>query len=235
MFNELTDRACKIMKFAQEEAEQLKNDYIDTSHILLGLMDKYSGVASCILDELNVDITKVREKTTIINPPVLQYIIPKKLPLTPNAKKALELAMEEVHKLHDVYIDTEHILLGLLQQGQESSAIYILTDLDVNLEEIRNRTLGLLGKGIQKFGNDNLTFPQTMDAKIWTKEWLKTLQNHPTIATDEGAMLGWFANAIMAGYDAVGRKVSKLSDEELKEEFISNYKSIVEEILVGDK
>ena len=144
MFDKFTDRARKIIALAQKEAERFRHDYIGTEHLLLGLVKEGSGVAVTALNNLSVDVEKVRkeveklaiiaDKTTPGGP----------LPFTPQAKKVLELAAEEARALGHPYIGTEHILLGLLSE-QDSVAAQVLINLDIKLEDVRNEILDLLG------------------------------------------------------------------------------------------
>jgi ATP-dependent Clp protease ATP-binding subunit ClpC len=144
MFDKFTDRARKIIALAQKEAERFKHDYIGTEHVLLGLVKEGSGVAVTALNNLNVDVEKVRaevEKLVVTsekdgpNTP---------LPFTPQAKKVLELASEEARALGHPYIGTEHVLLGLLREN-ESVAAQVLINLGLNLNDVRAEILDLLG------------------------------------------------------------------------------------------
>ncbi len=144
MFDKFTDRARKIIALAQKEAERFRHDYIGTEHLLLGLVKEGSGVAVTALNNLSVDVEKVRKEVEKL------VIIADKatpggpLPFTPQAKKVLELAAEEARALGHPYIGTEHILLGLLSE-QDSVAAQVLINLDIKLEDVRNEILDLLG------------------------------------------------------------------------------------------
>jgi ATP-dependent Clp protease ATP-binding subunit ClpC len=144
MFDKFTDRARKIIALAQKEAERFRHDYIGTEHLLLGLVKEGSGVAVTALNNLSVDVEKVRrevEKLVVIaDKPAPSG----PLPFTPQAKRVLELASEEARGLGHPYIGTEHILLGLLSE-QDSVAAQVLINLDLKLEDVRSEILDLLG------------------------------------------------------------------------------------------
>ena len=144
MFDKFTDRARKIIALAQKEAERFHHDYIGTEHLLLGLVKEGSGVAVTALNNLNVDVDKVRrevEKLVVVNDKEAPTA---PLPFTPQAKRVLELASEEARALGHPYIGTEHILLGLLSEN-DSVAAQVLINLDLKLEDVRNEILDLLG------------------------------------------------------------------------------------------
>ncbi|MBA3684105.1 MAG: ATP-dependent Clp protease ATP-binding subunit [Planctomycetes bacterium] len=144
MFDKFTDRARKIIALAQKEAERFHHDYIGTEHLLLGLVKEGSGVAVTALNNLNVDVDKVRrevEKLVVVNDKEAPTA---PLPFTPQAKRVLELASEEARQLGHPYIGTEHILLGLLSEN-DSVAAQVLINLELKLEDVRNEILDLLG------------------------------------------------------------------------------------------
>ena len=144
MFDKFTDRARKIIALAQKEAERFRHDYIGTEHLLLGLVKEGSGVAVTALNNLNVDVEKVRrevEKLVVVNDKDAPSA---PLPFTPQAKRVLELAAEEARALGHPYIGTEHILLGLLAE-HDSVAAQVLINLDLKLEDVRSEILDLLG------------------------------------------------------------------------------------------
>jgi ATP-dependent Clp protease ATP-binding subunit ClpC len=144
MFDKFTDRARKIIQLAQKEAERFRHDYIGTEHLLLGLVKEGSGVAVTALNNLSVDVEKVRkevEKLVVVSDKPAPA---GPLPFTPQAKRVLELASEEARALGHPYIGTEHILLGLLAE-QDSVAAQVLINLDLKLEDVRNEILDLLG------------------------------------------------------------------------------------------
>ena len=144
MFDKFTDRARKIIALAQKEAERFKHDYIGTEHILLGLVKEGSGVAVTALNNLSVDVEKVRAEVEKLVVSHEKDGPSTPLPFTPQAKKVLELASEEARQLGHPYIGTEHILLGLLREN-ESVAAQVLVNLGLKLEDVRAEILDLLG------------------------------------------------------------------------------------------
>ena len=144
MFDKFTDRARKIIQLAQKEAERFRHDYIGTEHLLLGLVKEGSGVAVTALNNLSVDVDKVRKEVEKLVTLSDKAAPSGPLPFTPQAKRVLELAAEEARALGHPYIGTEHILLGLLSE-QDSVAAQVLINLDLKLEDVRNEILDLLG------------------------------------------------------------------------------------------
>ncbi len=144
MFDKFTDRARKIIALAQKEAERFHHDYIGTEHLLLGLVKEGSGVAVTALNNLSVDVEKVRREVEKLVVVADKEAPSGPLPFTPQAKRVLELASEEARALGHPYIGTEHILLGLLSE-QDSVAAQVLINLDLKLEDVRNEILDLLG------------------------------------------------------------------------------------------
>jgi ATP-dependent Clp protease ATP-binding subunit ClpC len=144
MFDKFTDRARKIIALAQKEAERFRHDYIGTEHLLLGLVKEGSGVAVTALNNLSVDVEKVRREVEKLVVIADKPAPAGPLPFTPQAKRVLELASEEARGLGHPYIGTEHILLGLLSE-QDSVAAQVLINLDLKLEDVRSEILDLLG------------------------------------------------------------------------------------------
>ena len=144
MFDKFTDRARKIIALAQKEAERFHHDYIGTEHLLLGLVKEGSGVAVTALNNLSVDVEKVRREVEKLVVVADKEAPSGPLPFTPQAKRVLELASEEARALGHPYIGTEHILLGLLSE-QDSVAAQVLINLALKLEDVRNEILDLLG------------------------------------------------------------------------------------------
>jgi ATP-dependent Clp protease ATP-binding subunit ClpC len=143
MFDRFTDRARKVMTYARKEAIRFNHDYVGTEHILLGLVKEGSGVAANVLENLGVDLEKVRlevEKLVRSGP---STVTKGDKPYTSRAKKVLELAMEEARNLDHNYVGTEHLLLGLLRES-EGIAAQVLMNLGLNLEEVRNEVMEFL-------------------------------------------------------------------------------------------
>ena len=150
-FEKFSERARRSLTFAQEEANQLHHDYIGTEHILLGLIRESDGIAAKVLQNLGVEPAKVRS--------AVEFVVGKgeatgggETGLTPRAKKVIELAVDEARRFQHNYIGTEHLLLGLLREG-EGVAAGVLESVGVNLESARSETLRLANQGSQPVGS----------------------------------------------------------------------------------
>jgi len=151
MFNRFTERARKVIILAKEEARRFNHDYIGTEHILLGLIREGEGVAATVLQKMGVSLENIRlEIEKLVHPGPATQIIGD-IPFTPRAKKALELAAEEARSLGHNYIGTEHLLLGLIREG-EGVASQVLLNLGLDLERVRNEVMELLGSALPGFG-----------------------------------------------------------------------------------
>ena len=142
MFERFTDRARRAVVLAQEEARMLNHNYIGTEHILLGLIHEGEGVAAKALESLNISLEAVRQQVEEIIGQG-QAAPTGHIPFTPRAKKVLELSLREALQLGHNYIGTEHILLGLLREG-EGLAAKVLTDEGFDLTDLRRWTLAAL-------------------------------------------------------------------------------------------
>jgi ATP-dependent Clp protease ATP-binding subunit ClpC len=142
MFQRFTDRARRVVVLAQEEARLLNHDYIGTEHLLLGLIREGQGVAPKALESLGISLEDTRQE-------VEQIIgqgtsVPAgHIPFTPRAKKVMELSLREALNLGHNYIGTEHILLGLVREG-EGVAAQVLTKLGADLSGVRQQVIELL-------------------------------------------------------------------------------------------
>ena len=121
MFERFTDRARRVVVLAQEEARMLNHDYIGTEHILLGLIHEGEGVAAKALESLGISLEAVRQQVEEIIGQG-QQAPSGHIPFTPRAKKVLELSLREALQLGHNYIGTEHILLGLIREGEGVAA-----------------------------------------------------------------------------------------------------------------
>jgi len=121
MFERFTEKARKVVVKAQDEARYLKQNYIGTEHLLLGIIDENDGIASKVLIEMGITLEEVRAavKTVITEGSSESY---EHIPFTPRAKKVLELSLREALQMGHNYIGTEHILLGLLREGEGVAA-----------------------------------------------------------------------------------------------------------------
>src|SRR5438309_8896653 len=144
MFERFTDRARRVVVLAQEEARLLNHNYIGTEHILLGLIHEGEGVAAKALESLGIALEAVRTQR--------EEIIGQggsspsgHIPFTPRAKKVLELSLREALQLGHNYIGTEHILLGLVREGEGVGA-QVLIKLGADLSRVRQRVIEVLSK-----------------------------------------------------------------------------------------
>src|SRR6187397_104668 len=142
MFERFTDRARRVVVLAQEEARMLNHNYIGTEHILLGLIHEGEGVAAKALESLGISLEAVRQKVEEIIGHG-QQSPSGHIPFTPRAKKVLELSLREALQINHSYIGTEHILLGLIREG-EGVAAQVLVKLGADLNRVRNQVLQLL-------------------------------------------------------------------------------------------
>ena len=143
-FEKFSERARRVLSLAQEEAQRFNHNYIGTEHILLGLVRETEGVAARVLANLGVDLGKVRS--------AVEFIIGRgerpaqgEIGLTPRAKKVVELAVDEARRMNHTYIGTEHLLIGLLREG-EGVAAGVLESLSVTLDKVRTETHRILSQ-----------------------------------------------------------------------------------------
>ncbi len=144
MRERFTDRARQVIVLAQEEARMLDHNYVGTEHILLGLLRESEGIAAKALTSRGISLDAVRQQVEEIigrgsQPPSASGHIP----FTPRAKKVLELSLREALQLGHDYIGTEHILLGLIREG-DGVAAHILDESGVDLNQARQQVIGLL-------------------------------------------------------------------------------------------
>src|SRR5690625_4349468 len=143
MFGRFTERAQKVVVLSQEEARRLGHNVVGTEHILLGLAAEGEGVAARALQTIGIGLEKVREE--------VEQVIGRgegmtqgNIGFTPRAKRVLELAFDEARQLGHTYIGTEHILLGLIREG-EGVAAQVLNNLGADLDKVRRHVVNLLG------------------------------------------------------------------------------------------
>ena len=145
VFERFTERARRVVVLAQEEARTLKHNYIGTEHILLGLLREEEGLAARVLERLDITVERVRAQVVRIADSG-EEVASGQIPFTPRAKKVLELALREALSLGHDYIDTEHLLLGLVRENDGVGA-RILLDFNADSEKIRNELIPLLTTG----------------------------------------------------------------------------------------
>jgi ATP-dependent Clp protease ATP-binding subunit ClpC len=141
-FDKFTERARKTLQLAQEEAQRFNHNYIGTEHILLGLVREGDGVAARVLNNLGIELNKVRSAVEFIIGRG-DRVVMGEIGLTPRAKRVIELAVDEARRLNHHYIGTEHLLLGLVREG-EGIAAGVLESLGVSLEKVRTQVIEVL-------------------------------------------------------------------------------------------
>ena len=158
-FEKFSERARRVLSLAQEEAQRFNHNYIGTEHVLLGLVRETEGVAARVLSSVGVDLNKVRSAVEFIigrgEKPVQGEI-----GLTPRAKKVVELAVDEARRMNHTYIGTEHLLIGLLREG-EGVAAGVLESLGVTLDKVRTETHRLLSHNAPAAGAGARTTTRT--------------------------------------------------------------------------
>ena len=149
-FEKFSERARRVLSLAQEEAQRFNHNYIGTEHVLLGLSRETNGVAAKVLSGLGIELTKVQS--------AIEFIIGRgetssqgEIGLTPRSKKVIELAVDEARRMNHHYIGTEHLLVGLMREG-EGVAAGVLESLGASLDKIRTETLRILSQNLEQAG-----------------------------------------------------------------------------------
>ena len=160
-FEKFSERARRVLSLAQEEAQHFNHNYIGTEHVLLGLVREPEGVGTRVLVSLGVDLSKVRS--------AVEFIIGRgekqtsgDVGLTPRAKKVIELAVDEARQMSHHYIGTEHLLIGLLREG-EGVAAGVLESLGVTLDKVRAETSRILSQSSSQSSSRSSTRTPTLD------------------------------------------------------------------------
>ena len=143
--DKFTERAKKVLVYAQDEATRFNHNYIGTEHLLLGLLREGDGIAAKVLGNLGVELNKVRSAVEFIIGRGERMVVGD-INLTPRAKRVIELAVEEARRLGHNYIGTEHLLLGLVREG-EGIAAGVLESLGVNLDKVRAQVVQVVSHG----------------------------------------------------------------------------------------
>src|SRR5881296_601613 len=179
-FDKFTERARKVLQLAQEEAQRFNHNYIGTEHLLLGLVREGEGVAAKVLANLGVELNKVRS--------AVEFIIGRgdrtvtgDIGLTPRAKKVIELSVDEARRLNHHYIGTEHLLLGLVREG-EGIAAGVLESLGVSLEKVRQQVMQVVSQS-SSYQQSRQAMPSTSEGtsapaslQPWQMQFLVTLR-----------------------------------------------------------
>jgi len=144
MHDRFTDRVRRVIYYARDEANRLQHDYIGTEHLLLGIVREGEGIAAKVLNKLELDFEQIQQAVESMVKGTGPSLIVGEIPFTPRAKRVLELAIEEARLLGHNYVGTEHLLLGLIREG-EGVAAQVLAELGVDRKRVREEVLRLLG------------------------------------------------------------------------------------------
>src|SRR5213594_3006677 len=144
-FDRFNDRAKRVLALAQDEAIRFNHNYIGTEHLLLGLVREGEGVAARALDAMGIELSKVRRAVEFIIGRGDSTTSPSEITLSPRTKKVIELAIDEARKLGHSHVGTEHLLLGLVREG-EGIVSGVLESLGVSLEKVRHQVIATLGQ-----------------------------------------------------------------------------------------
>jgi ATP-dependent Clp protease ATP-binding subunit ClpC len=229
MFERFTDRARRVVVLAQEESRLFNHDYIGTEHILLGLIHEGEGVAATALESLGISLDSVRSEVEEMighgKSPARGHI-----PFTPRAKKVLELSLREALQLGHTYIGTEHILLGLIREGQGVAA-QVLQKLGADLDRVRQQVIDALSgsevsplerersEGRRFFGLLSESAESLLKAASWSADDLGHGAIEPVdillalTATDDDLVRELLATWGI-DLDAVRRRIEELAAEE---------------------
>ncbi len=142
--DKFTERVRKVMYLAREEAARLHHDYIGTEHLLLGILREGEGIAATVLSNLGLDLDAIRQAVESMVASTGGTTTIGEIPFTPRAKRVLELSVDEARQLGHNYVGTEHLLLGLIREG-EGVAARVLIELGIDRKKVREETLKLLG------------------------------------------------------------------------------------------
>jgi len=176
-FDKFTDRARKVLTLAQEEATRFNHNYIGTEHLLLGLVREGEGVAAKILSNLGIELNRVRSAVEFMIGRGDRMLVGE-IGLTPRAKKVIELAVDEARRLGHHYVGAEHLLLGLVREG-EGVAAKVLDSLGVNLEKVRTQTIQVLSQSSGAHGHT----VQSLSQSSTTHEWRNVPAGTPATGT----------------------------------------------------
>jgi ATP-dependent Clp protease ATP-binding subunit ClpA len=144
-FDRFNDRAKRVLALAQDEAIRFDHNYIGVEHLLLGLVREGEGVAARVLNSVGVDLSKARTSVEFIIGRGDSTISPSEITLSPRTKKVIELAIDEARKLGHGHVGTEHLLLGIVREG-ESIGAGVLESLGVSMEQVRHQVIATLGQ-----------------------------------------------------------------------------------------
>jgi ATP-dependent Clp protease ATP-binding subunit ClpA len=199
MFERFTDRARRVLVLAQEEARLLNHNFIGTEHILLGLIHEGAGVASKALATFDVDLDQVRACVTTRIGEVDPAGGGGSPPFTPRARKVLELSLREALQLGHNFIGTEHILLGLIRDGEGVAATVLVADLHLNLSKIRQAVIQLLsGYAAVQAKEATLNRLLFLD-QPFTQAEITSLAEYGGVTESQVLMIAWVTALKLAG------------------------------------
>jgi len=144
-FDRFNDRAKRVLALAQDEAIRFNHNYIGGEHLLLGLVREGEGVAARVLDSLGIDLSRARSSVEVMIGRGKETTSPSEITLSPRTKKVIELAVDESRKLGHSHVGTEHLLLGIVREGQSVGA-GVLQSMGVSLEQVRHQVIAVLGQ-----------------------------------------------------------------------------------------
>jgi ATP-dependent Clp protease ATP-binding subunit ClpA len=189
MFERFTDRSRRVVILAQEEARMLDHNYVGPEHVLLGLVHEGQGVAARALTELDISLSAVREQVEELIGRG-QQAPSGHIPFTPRAKKVLELSLREALQLGHNYIGTEHILLGILREG-DSVAAQVLVRMGTDLNRVRLEVIKLVGSEAETISPGEIPTPpgatRTRPREIRTAR--STVSHDPLLAEVRNALV----------------------------------------------
>ncbi len=173
MFGRFTERAQQVLVLSQEEAKRLNHNFIGTEHLLLGLVREGSGIAARALQNMSVDLNRVRSEVESITPKG-EKVIQQGISYTPRAKRVVELAIEESQNLGHNYVGTEHLMLGLVREG-EGIAAQVLSNMGIDLKRARKEVIQLLGgeEGSSRTAEGEKSGPQTPTVDTFGRDLTK--------------------------------------------------------------
>ncbi|MCK4237464.1 MAG: AAA family ATPase, partial [Candidatus Krumholzibacteria bacterium] len=146
MNDKFTERVRKVIYLARDEANRLQHDYIGTEHLLLGIVREGEGIAARVLLKLDLDLEQIQQTIENVVKSTGGTLTLGEIPLTPRAKRVLELSVEEARLLGHSYVGTEHLLLGLIREG-EGVAARVLLELGVDRKRVREEIMKILNQG----------------------------------------------------------------------------------------
>jgi ATP-dependent Clp protease ATP-binding subunit ClpA len=147
MYELYTDRARKVMQLANQSAQLFNHEFVGVEHLFMGLVAEGTGVAAKVLGMFGVTLEKARDEIRKVVQSGPDMVTMGRLPYTPRVKNVIASAIEEVKSLNHRYIDTEHLLLGLLRE-REGAAYQAMTNMGLNVDEIRSKTLEVIGEDL---------------------------------------------------------------------------------------